>query len=91
ELMAFKRTFTEPVPQSRQDSLQKSSIETLVGSARFLDAHQLQVGETVIQSKQFLIATGQRPMILDIEGKEFFKTSTDFLDLDVLPKRIAFV
>ncbi|WP_122645073.1 dihydrolipoyl dehydrogenase family protein [Enterococcus mediterraneensis] len=91
ELMAFKRTFTEPVPQSRQDSLQKSGIETLVGSARFLDAHQLQVGETVIQSKQFLIATGQRPMILDIEGKEFFKTSTDFLDLDVLPKRIAFV
>lgn len=91
ELMAFKRTFTEPVPQSRQESLQKSGIETLVGSARFLDAHQLQVGETVIQSKQFLIATGQRPMILDIKGKEFFKTSTDFLDLDVLPKRIAFV
>lgn len=91
ELMAFKRTFTQPVPKSRQKSLEKSGIETLKGTARFLDENHLQVREEIIEAKQFLIASGQRPTLLAIKGKEYFKTSTDFLDLDQLPKRIAFV
>ena len=33
----------------------------------------------------------ERPAILPITGQEYFKTSTDFLDLDEMPKRVTFV
>lgn len=37
ELMRFKRTFTEPVPQSREQDFVQAGIETFHGRARFVD------------------------------------------------------
>ncbi len=91
DLQDFKKSFVESVPESRLEGFQEAKIETFKGSAAFLDAHKLQVGEDTLSAEDIIIATGARPNIPDIEGKEIFLTSDDFLDLETLPKRIAFV
>ena len=42
-------------------------------------------------ARTFIIATGAQPTPLPFEGSSYMITSDDFLELDVLPERIAFV
>jgi glutathione reductase (NADPH) len=58
ELMRFKRTFTDPVPEEREKSFAKAGIDSFHGVARFTSSNQLQVGEEIIESRRFLIAAG---------------------------------
>lgn len=91
DLMAFKETFTRPVPEQTKDSLQSSGVTTFFGNASFTPKQTLQVNEDELEAEQFIIATGARPSFLDIEGKEHFLTSNDFLTLPEMPKTITFV
>lgn len=91
ELQAFKRTFTDPVSKNRQEELATAKIDHLSGSAQFIDAQRIKVGEETITAEYYILATGQRPAILPIEGKEYLQTSTDFLALEKLPKEIIFI
>ncbi len=50
--------------------------KVLVGGAALIDWHR---------------RSGATPVPLDIPGEEHVRTSTDFLDLDALPPRIAFI
>lgn len=91
ELMAFKETFTSPVPEQSKKSLESSEVETFSGKAEFINDQTLQVNEDELNAKQFVIATGARPSLLDIEGKEHFLTSDDFLSLPDMPETITLV
>lgn len=91
EIEAFKRSFTDPVPQDRVEALGDYGIKTIHGTATFVDAHHLKVNDEELAADQFIVATGQRSAILDIEGKEHLKTSTDFLALSHMPKRMTFI
>ncbi|HVB55577.1 MAG TPA: NAD(P)/FAD-dependent oxidoreductase [Candidatus Acidoferrales bacterium] len=91
QLMHFKRTFTEPVPQSREEAFLKAGIEPFHGRAQFIGPNSVQVGDRVLEARYFLIATGQRPADLGIPGSEHFATSDEFLELDDLPGRILFI
>lgn len=90
-LMAHKREYTSKIPGGTKQGLDNAKIDTFYGHAEFLAENQLQVGDQVVTATDYIIATGQRPAILPIEGKEYFQTSTDFLDLDELPKSVTFV
>ena len=90
-LMRFKRSFTDMVPERREESLHKSGVETLHGHARFVAADRLVVGDRALEARHVVIATGARPRPLAIPGEEHVSTSTDFLELDTLPARIAFI
>ena len=90
-LMAFKRTFTDPVPQARERDFAKNGIDALRGVARFLGPNTVEVGEEILQTRFTLIATGAVPRRLGIPGEEIMSSSTDFLELDELPRRVAFV
>ena len=91
ELMRFKRTFTDPVPEEREKSFAKAGVDSFHGVARFTSPSQLQVGEEIIESRRFLIAAGAKPQKLNIPGEQYLTTSEQFLELDSLPRRIAFV
>ena len=91
ELMQFKRTFTDPVPEHREQAYRKAGIEALHGTARFLDPYTIEVGGQKITAAHFHIATGARPRTLNIPGEEFIITSDDFLELEQLPERIVFI
>lgn len=91
KLMAFKRTFTEPVPQRLEKELDGLGVATLHGDARFTSPAILRVGTKEVTPNRFLIAAGAGPRALGIPGEELLATSTDFLDLDTLPGRILFI
>jgi glutathione reductase (NADPH) len=91
ELMAFKRTFTEPVPQKLETNLDKQGVATYHGETRFIGPNRLQVGEDTLTGEHIVIAAGAKPRELGIPGAECVSTSTDFLELEALPKRIIFI
>lgn len=91
ELMRFKRTFTDPVPEDRVAKFTKAGIKTFHGSARFVSPDAVAVNSEVLHANHFVVATGAEPRRLGIPGEEFLRTSTDFLDLDALPARITFI
>lgn len=90
-LMRFKRTFTDPVPASREAGFQKAGIVTCHGAARFTAEDRLVVGDRELKAAHFVIASGAEPRRLDIPGEEHVRTSTDFLELDELPRRIVLI
>jgi glutathione reductase (NADPH) len=91
ELMRFKRSFTEPVPQNREESFKKAGIEPFHGSARFVGPSSIEIGGRVLETRHAVIATGQKPADLRISGQEQLTTSDQFLELDQLPRRIVFI
>lgn len=91
DLMRFKRSFTDPVPERLERSLRHAGITTLRGAARFTDPTHLTVDGEAIQAQRIVIAVGSRPRSLTFPGAEHVRTSTDFLELEMLPERIAFI
>jgi glutathione reductase (NADPH) len=90
-LMRFKRTFTRPVPEAREKEFVEGGIAALHGRARFVGPRELRVGDEDIEADHFVIATGAQPATLHFPGSEHLITSEQFLELDELPRRIAFV
>jgi glutathione reductase (NADPH) len=90
-LMEFKRTFTDPVPGTQEAGFQKLGVKTFHGAGRFTAPDRFAVNDQVLESRYFVIASGARPAPLGIPGEEHVRTSTDFLELERLPDRIAFI
>lgn len=91
DLMAFKETFTAPVSEQSRNSLQSSGVATYSGTAEFIDQNTLRVNDSLLTAKHFVIASGAHPSILDIEGKEHFLNSDDFLSLPQMPGSVTFI
>jgi glutathione reductase (NADPH) len=91
ELLRFKRSFTDPVPERIEQRLARQGIATLHGSVRFTSPETLAVDGTEYQARYVVIATGAQPMQLGFAGEEFLATSTDFLELSALPRSVTFV
>ena len=70
ELMAFKRTFTGPVPEKHQTRYDEKGIATYHGQARFTGPNSLSVAGAEVESRFILIAAGAEPMRLGIPGEE---------------------
>lgn len=91
QMIAFKRTFTDNMPPRIEAGLKKAGIATLHGQARFTGRDTIELNGKPLRAKHFHIATGARPMTLNIPGEEMLTTSTEFLDLPDRPDRIVFV
>ncbi len=61
------------------------------GEARFLDAKTVQVGNEIITADRFMIATGGKPWVPDIPGKELGVTSNEVFTLPQLPGKMAII
>lgn len=90
-LMAFKRTYTEPATHTIAGWMREAGIATLSGTARFSSANSVVVGDETIEAGAIVIATGAYPMPLGLEGEDAIASSTDFLELDEMPGRVAFI
>jgi glutathione reductase (NADPH) len=91
ELMRFKRSFTEPVPERREEGLAKAGIAAFHGRARFAGPTTVRVGEETLEGRYVVIAAGAVPAYLDIPGAEHLTTSDQFLELNELPRKILFI
>ncbi|HEY2898074.1 MAG TPA: FAD-dependent oxidoreductase, partial [Gemmatimonadaceae bacterium] len=89
-LMRFKRGFTDPVPTEREARFRKQGIETLHGEARFISQDRIAIAGRELTARHVVIATGASPRPLEIPGEMHVITSTEFMELDELPRRIVF-
>ncbi|HRF45465.1 MAG TPA: glutathione-disulfide reductase [Candidatus Competibacteraceae bacterium] len=69
--------------------LQNAGVELIRGSARFIDAHTLEVNGARCTADHIVIATGGRPQIPSLPGAEFGITSDGFFALQTCPPRTA--
>ena len=91
ELMAFKRTFTDPVPGKHERSYHEAGIDTYHGSVRFTGANSLVVDGKTLVGGHVLIASGAEPVPLGLPGEEHVIDNEAFLGMDRLPRRIVLV
>lgn len=91
EMMAFKSTFIEGVADSNEAGLKGAGIRTVHGRAHFTGPTTVQVGDETHEGRHVVIATGARHAPLGIHGEEHLTTSTEFLNLKTLPRRVLFV
>ncbi|HYZ50265.1 MAG TPA: FAD-dependent oxidoreductase, partial [Nitrososphaeraceae archaeon] len=101
DLIRFKRTFTDHFPRDREASYTKAGIVPFHGHASFIGPTTVKVNahdnednnNAVLNGKRILIATGSKPMNLNVAGSDNIITSDQFLDFDRnnLPSKIVFV
>lgn len=90
-LIAFKRTFTDPTPQSVEAYLKGAGVEILQGQARFTGPASLSIDGIAHAAEHIVVASGSRPMPLGIGGEEFVLTSEDFMAAEQLGERVVFI
>lgn len=90
-LVAFKRGFTDPIPELRERRYGEKGIDTYHGYARFSGRNTLQVGDQTLEAAHILIASGAEPVPLDIPGEEHLITHEQFMGLPDLPETIVLV
>ncbi|PQV62971.1 Pyruvate/2-oxoglutarate dehydrogenase complex, dihydrolipoamide dehydrogenase (E3) component [Abditibacterium utsteinense] len=87
----------DEIRRGEREQLAKTQIEQISGKARFIDAHHLEIeskGEVrQISAKKFIIATGSRAVIPEIEGLEDagFITHDGLFQRPNLPKSLIFI
>ena len=91
DLARFRDSFLRGKKEKSQKAYQDLGIDTYNGQAQFVDQYQVKAGSDKLESKYFVLATGIKPVSLDIPGEENISSSDDFLALDRLPKRICFI
>jgi glutathione reductase (NADPH) len=91
ELIAFKRSFTDPVPQKREEAFAEQGIDAFRGTARFSGHDSIDVEGRALSARHILIASGAHPAPLQFLGAEYAITSDAFMELEELPDRIVMV
>ena len=71
--------------------LKGAGVLVIEGWATLVDAHTVAVGAQRYSAKNILIATGGKPSVPDIAGREHVITSNEIFDIDPFPKRLLVV
>lgn len=91
ELIAFKRTFTDPIPKQHEHRYHEKGIITFHGSAEFTGPNRLKIAGRALQARHILLASGAEPVRLRIPGEQHLIDSGAFLAMQSLPRRIVLV
>ncbi|QGY38720.1 NAD(P)/FAD-dependent oxidoreductase [Pseudodesulfovibrio cashew] len=91
ELMEFKRSFSDPVPESARKAYADMGIDVRLGEASFTGPETVSVNGETLSAPHICICVGQTPNTLDAPGCEDLPVSDDFLELEALPRRVVFI
>lgn len=91
ELIRFKHSFTDSIPEKQQQRYHEAGIVTFHGTARFTGPSTLSVDKDHLTGRNILIATGAQPAQLGIPGEAHLIDNEAFLALKSLPRRIVLV
>ena len=72
-----------------QNTLDNNKVTTLLGHARIVDAHTVEIDGQHHTAGTILIASGARPFIPEIAGAEHGITSNEVFHLPTLPRRMV--
>ena len=73
-----------------ESNLARKGVEFVRGTARFLDAHTVEVGGRRLGARHVIIATGGKPIVPELPGAGLGITSDGFFAID-RPRRVAVV
>lgn len=88
DLMLFKEKVVSSFPKFLDEKFKEYGLDVADGRGVLLDNHRVQVGDDIFYGDKIVIATGLRPFIPDIQGKEYLHDSTDFLAIKELPDEV---
>ena len=91
ELMKFKQKRIANMSAFLDGKFKEYDLDAVSGHGIILDEHTVQVGDEKYTTDKIVIATGLKPIIPDIKGKEYLHDSTDFLDIAELPKHTIII
>jgi glutathione reductase (NADPH) len=77
-LQRFKRSFTDPVPERREQTYVRQGIDAMHGRVRFTGRNSVTVAGRTLTARHIAIAAGAEPVRLPIEGLELLSLSDDF-------------
>lgn len=94
------RTFgrTDAISESGLAGLvARENVDVIHGSATFVDAHTIQVGQRTISADRIVLAAGSRPRSLTVTGfdepylQAFVHTSDTIMRVEELPRRLLII
>lgn len=91
DLLEFKRSFTDPVPEKKEKSFAESGIATFHGRARFVGRNAIDVDGERLDARHIVLASGAEAVPLGIPGEEHLIDNAGFLEIETLPRRIVLV
>lgn len=91
KFMGYKHQVIDPLAPLMEGMLANAGFTVIRGSAEFVDAHSVKVGDKTVTAENIVVCAGQYDFKLDIPGKEYMHTSREILDLPQLPEHITFI
>ena len=90
-LMKFKQKRIANMAPFLDGKFKEYDLDVAHGKGMIVDEHTVKVGDNTFTTDKIVIATGLKPVIPDIPGKEYLHDSTDYLDMEELPNHAIII
>ncbi|HTR44388.1 MAG TPA: FAD-dependent oxidoreductase [Thermodesulfovibrionales bacterium] len=93
-VMAHVRSVVQKVAQGHlPETFTALGINVLLGTPRFRNNHELELGDTVLSAGSFIISTGSSPFIPPVPGIDTvpYLTNKTIFDIDTLPESMVVI
>ncbi len=90
-LMKFKQKRIANMAPFLDGKFKEYDLDVAHGKGMIVDEHTVMVGDDTFTTDKIVIATGLKPVIPDIPGKEYLHDSTDYLDMEELPNHAIII
>ncbi|MCW5624740.1 MAG: glutathione-disulfide reductase [Burkholderiales bacterium] len=91
KLKAARDAFVRSLNAGYERYLKSNQVEIVRGTARFVDAHTVDVDGERIGADRIVVATGGVPTLPTIPGAALGITSDGYFDLETQPRRLAVI
>ncbi len=91
--MGWKKDVIQTLRGGIAGMMKKNQVETLFGEAKLLGSRKVQVGDTVYEGDNVVIATGGSPFVPPIPGADqpHVMTSKEILNVEEMPKSLVVI
>lgn len=91
KVQKFRRSFSNPIPPNTEEKLTKLGISLYHQSPKFISENEIEIEGKRVTANNFVIATGNIPRPLNIDGKKHLQDSEDVLNFKKIPKSVTFI
>ncbi|MFI3256068.1 MAG: glutathione-disulfide reductase [Psittacicella sp.] len=90
-LLNSRQKYISNIHNSYAKTFNNNGITIVHGTAKFVNSKELEVNGNLYSAPHILIATGGRPVDIDIPGGQYGINSNGFFELEKVPEKVAIV